>query len=269
MKLQKQTFKMLSEYVAYLQSRGTYSFTQDVAQKAIGCSEWAIRISANRLIAKKRIIKLRYAFYLIIPVEYVTAGAPPPAWYIDALMQHQKQPYYVALLSAAALYGAAHQQPQVFQVMTNKPLRPIKIGRAKVQFFVKKDIEKYDITKKNTETGTINVSTPEVTAFDLVRYGGRIGSYNSITTILVELSETIDPARLLNAAKNEKFFAVQRLGYLLEKYGRQKVTEPLSTWFSKQKTRAIPLRADKHYQQISKNKNWQIYVNEKIEVDEL
>ena len=32
-------------------------------------------------------------------------------------MAHLSQPYYVALLSAAAYHGAAHQKPQVFQVM--------------------------------------------------------------------------------------------------------------------------------------------------------
>lgn len=269
MKSKKQTFRSLSEYVDYLQSRGTYVFTQEAAQKGINCSRWAARIAANRLIAKKRIVKLRYAFYLIIPLEYLTAGAPPPIWFIDALMQHHKQPYYVALLSAAALHGAAHQQPQIFQVMTNKPLRPVKIGRARVQFLVKKDIEKSEITKKNTETGTINVSTPEVTAYDLIRYVNRTGALSHVATVLSELSEAIDPTKLLKAAKNEKLIIVQRLGYLLEKYGKQKVTEPLHFWFLKQKTRPISLRADKNYRQISKNKNWQIYINEKIKVDEV
>lgn len=269
MKSQKQLFKTLSEYVDYLQSRGVYVFTQAEALKATGCSEWVIRIAANRLITKKRIIKLRYAFYLIIPVEYLTAGAPPPAWYIDTLMQHHKQPYYVTLLSAAALHGAAHQQPQTFQIMTNKPLRSIKIGRARVQFLVKKDLEKYEIIKKDTETGTINVSSPEVTAFDLVSYVNRIGSYSSIATVLIELSEAINPEKLLKAAKSEKLAVVQRLGYLLEKYGKQKVAEQLHTWLSQQKIRAVSLRTDKNYKQVSKNKNWQVYANEKIEVDDI
>lgn len=269
MKTQKKIFKTLSEYVDYLQSRGIYVFTQKKAKKAIGSSIWAIRIAANRLIAKKRIVKLRYTFYLIIPLEYLTAGAPFPSWYIDALMQHHKQPYYVALLSAAALHGAAHQQPQIFQVMTNKPLRPIKIGRARVRFFVKKNIEKCEITKKNTETGTMNISTPEMTAFDLISYADRIGALNHVATVLIELSEAIDPMKLLRVAKNEKLIVVQRLGYLLEKYGKQKVTDPLCSWLSQQKPRAVSLRTDKIYKLASKNKNWQVYVNEKIEVDDI
>ena len=34
-------------------------------------------------------------------------------------MQFCRCEYYVGLLSAAALYGAAHQQPMVFQVLTS------------------------------------------------------------------------------------------------------------------------------------------------------
>lgn len=92
-----------------------------------------------------------------MPLEHRVAGAPPPSWYIDALMQHHKQPYYVALLSAAALHGAAHQQPQTFQVMTNKPLRPILVGRARVNFFVKKNIEDTAVVKIKTTTGFTTV----------------------------------------------------------------------------------------------------------------
>jgi predicted transcriptional regulator of viral defense system len=269
MKHKKISFSSLSDYIDYLQSRGKYVFTQNDAKEAVGCSEWAVRIAANRLIAKERIIKLRYAFYLIIPLEHKVAGAPPPFWYIDSLMQHHKQPYYVALLSAAALYGAAHQQPQVFQVMTNKSLRSITIGRAHIQFLVKKNIEQCDVQKKQTETGYVNVSTPEVTALDLVQYADRAGSLNHVTTVLIELSEAIDENKLVEAAKNEKLVVAQRLGYLLETYGEKKVTHSLKYWLSQQKTAFIPLRTDKDYQKISKNKDWRIFINEKIEIDDL
>jgi len=32
--------------------------------------------------------------------------APPPSWYIDALMQHEGRPYYAGLLEAAELHAA-------------------------------------------------------------------------------------------------------------------------------------------------------------------
>jgi len=43
-------------------------------------------------------------------------------------MRYLDQPYPVALLGAATLHGAAHQQPMLFQVMTDRPSRPACAG---------------------------------------------------------------------------------------------------------------------------------------------
>jgi len=269
MKLQKFKFKSLSKYVDYLQSQGIYVFTQEEAQKAIGGSNWAIRLAANKLIIKRRIIKLRYTFYLIIPLEYITAKSPPPSWYIDSLMQYHKQPYYVALLSAAVLFGAAHQQPQVFQVITNRPLRSVQIGRAKIQFLIKKSIQKTDITKIQTDTGYMNVSTPEATACDLVRYADQSGSLDHVVTVLIELAEIIDPEKLAVIAQKEKLFVVQRLGYLLEKYAKKNIIKLLLAWLVEQKPRYVLLKPGKRHIHATKNKDWKVIINKKIEVDDL
>ena len=266
-------FKFLSEYVDYLQSQGEYVFTQKAAKKQLQCSDVAIRIAAHRLIKKKRIIKLRYTFYLIISLEYQTLGAPPPSWYIDALMKHHGQPYYVALLSAAQLHGAAHQQPQIFQVITNKPLRSIVIGKTKIDFIVKKNVKNTLITKIKTTTGHMNVATPESTAFDLVHYYMHSGYLNNIVTVLIELSEKIDPNKLLIAAKHEDLAIVQRTGYLLTKHVYKvkpnlNVTDPLLKWLQTQKTCFVSLRSDKKIKKNThKNNKWRIYENEIIEAD--
>ena len=263
----KLIFRFLSKYVDYLQSQGEYTFAQKTAKERLSCSDVAIRIAANRLINKKRIIKLRYAFYLIIPLEYQTLGAPPPSWYIDALMQHHNQPYYVALLSATALHGASHQQPQVFQVMTSKSLRSITIGRAKINFYVKKNIQKSKTMKIKTQTGYMNVSTSESTAFDLVQYPEHAGYLNNVATILIDLAKKIDPNKLLIVAKNEKLPIIQRAGYLLDKYAVN-ITEPLSQWIKKQKVRMVLLRTDKQIDKmVIKNQKWHVYENEIIETD--
>ena len=270
----KPTFRFLSGYVDYIQSQGEYVFAQKTAKEQLGCSDDAIRIAANRLINKKRIIKLRYAFYLIIPLEYQTLGAPPPSWYIDALMnQYHHQPYYIGLLSAAALHGAGHQQPQVFQVITNKPLRSITIGRSKINFIVKKNLQKIMSTKIKTQTGYMDVSTPESTAFDLVHYVAHAGYLNNIATVLAELVEKINPNKLLIAAKNEEMPINQRTGCLLAKYtvytnSAQNVTKPLLKWLKNQNTHPILLRSDKGLNKNTpKDQKWQIYENEVVEAD--
>jgi len=48
--------------------------------------------------------------YVLVPLEYLHAGAPPPSWFIDDLMKAMERPYYVGLLSAAGIHGASHQQ---------------------------------------------------------------------------------------------------------------------------------------------------------------
>ena len=68
-------------------------------------------------------------FYVIVPLEYRAVGAPPVSWFIHDLMKAMELPYYVSLLSAAALHGASHQQPQTFQVMTDRSLRSVLAGR--------------------------------------------------------------------------------------------------------------------------------------------
>src|SRR5208283_5940758 len=143
----------LSDFVDALQSSGRYTFRRKEALSAMDVSEVALQSAARRLAAKGRICAPRRGFYVIVPIEYREAGAPPPSWFVDDLMKFHGHPYYVGLLSAAALHGAAHQQPQEFQVITSAPLRPIRIGREKIRFFTKKKIAHTPIEKIKGATG--------------------------------------------------------------------------------------------------------------------
>ena len=68
--------------------------------------------------AKGKICSVWQGLYAIIPVEYSSVGMIPPVLYIDDLMKYLGRPYYISLLSAAVFYGAAHQRPQEFSVIT-------------------------------------------------------------------------------------------------------------------------------------------------------
>jgi len=70
-----------------------------------------------RLKKKKEIVSPSKGYYLILTPEFRKQGCLPADYFIDDLMQHWKKDYYVCLLTAALYYGAAHQQPQTFQVM--------------------------------------------------------------------------------------------------------------------------------------------------------
>lgn len=261
--------KDLSDFVDRLQASGRYTFQREEARSALGVSGIALQSAARRLAAKGRICAPRRGFYVIVPVEYSHPGAPPPSWFIDDMMKFHGHPYYVGLLSAAALHGAAHQQSQVFQVVTDTTLRPVSVGRTRIRFFLKWRFAQTPTAEVKTETGAMRVSTPEATALDLVRYVGSAGQLGNVATVLSELSEKINPERLVEAARAEvELSVVQRLGFLLEQYAPPGVVAPLAEWLATRRPRPVPLRPERKPKVTKKDARWQILVNEQVEVDE-
>lgn len=100
----------LNDWIKVQEQRGitTFSFQQ------IRCvfterSEKTLKTDINRLTLSKRIQNVYKGFYVIIPTQYQLKGVVPPTYYINELMEYLGKPYYVGLLSAAAIYGASHQ----------------------------------------------------------------------------------------------------------------------------------------------------------------
>jgi predicted transcriptional regulator of viral defense system len=130
-------YNVVTDYVADLQSKGRYTFTRDEAQKALSLSDLALKRSLERLSKKKSIVLVHRGFYIIVPLEYRARGILPPEWFIRELMQFMNLDYYVGLLSAAAIHGAAHQQPQEFHVVIPRFQRDIRTGNLSIRFFKK------------------------------------------------------------------------------------------------------------------------------------
>ena len=107
----------LATYIRNLQSRGRYCFTTEDAMRSLGSSATAVRAALRR--AKKDVwSRIRTADSTsLYPPEYQQLGCLPADQFVPELMAHLGQPYYAALLTAAAYHGAAHQRPQIFQVM--------------------------------------------------------------------------------------------------------------------------------------------------------
>ena len=85
-----------------------YSFAAGEALKALGVSSIALRSALWRLARSRRVASPRRGFYVIVPPEHRAVGCPSPEWFIDDLMAYLGCPYYVGLLTAGALHGAAH-----------------------------------------------------------------------------------------------------------------------------------------------------------------
>ena len=258
----------LAEMVEALQAGGRYTFDRAEATTALQVGAPILKKAAMRLSAKKRIAVPTRGFYVVVPLEYRTAGAPPPSWYIDDLMRHLSRPYYVAILSAAALYGAAHQEPQEFQVITDEARRPMIAGRSRIRFLGKRHLDTADTTPMKTATGTMRVSTPESTAIDLVRYATAAGGLANVATVLSELAERLEPAALAASARAAGGWAyAQRLGYLLDLVGATERTQHLASLVAEEQPRRILLRPGRSRGECPTDNVWNVIVNEQLEVD--
>jgi predicted transcriptional regulator of viral defense system len=258
----------LSAYVNDLQASGRYTFTKEAAIGKLGVSALAFRRAAARLVEKRRLAVPRRGFYVIVPVEYRVAGSPPAVWFIDAFMRHLGERYYVGVLSAAALHGAGHQQPQELQVVVGTPLRSINVGRVRVTFFRKRRLDRTPTTKIKTDTGTAIASTPEATVFDLVHYANRAAGLSNVATAISELGEDLDPRKLLRAAKaGVELACVQRTGLLLDLTGSRQLADPLARWLAAQSPRLVALRPGRGHRRAAIDRRWMVRVNEKVEAE--
>jgi predicted transcriptional regulator of viral defense system len=255
-------------FIDGLQSSGRYVFTRDEALKALRVSPIALKNAIWRLAKAGRVVSPRRGFYVILPLEYRAAGSVPPSWFVRDLMAYLGRPYYVGLLSAAALHGAAHQSPQEFQVVTDRPLRPIEVGRTRIRFVKKAHLANTPAVGIKTPTGEVRVSSPEATALDLARYPEHAGYLSNVATVLSELAERLDPEALVRAAEadGEPVYA-QRLGYLLDHVGRSQVTAPLAEWIHSKAPGVTPLRPDRPTTGAPRDSRWRVAVNEEVEAD--
>lgn len=268
MKTEVQSYNYLEDYLDAVRAKGRYAFTVDELKDKFDISDKAIHQNLYRLKAKKRIVQVRQGFYTILPAEYARQGILPTNLFIDDMMNMLHKKYYVGLISAAAIHGASHQQSMETFIITEKPaLRDIKNKKLKINFFVKNDWNKDDIKQVKTDAGFINVSSPELTALDLLYYADKIGM-NRIITILSELVEAIKPKNLNKTAKNySQTAAVQRLGYLLEtELNDQKLSDVLYKIIAPKLGVNIPLMPGKD--KIGEvDLKWKIIRNIKIESD--
>lgn len=263
----------LLTWIENLQSWGNYVFSLDQLKTDFpDISEQALMLALSRLSKKNRVLSVYKGFYLIVPPEYSSRGLLPPMLFIDKLMKYVDKPYYVGLLSAAALHGAAHQQPQEFFVVTiSKQITTLKRG-LKINYITKRNIPESFLEKRKTETGYVNVSTPELTAMDLVYYQSRIGGVNRAATVLNELAEVMKP-ELITGELIETFSVptLQRLGYILDVILGQKVLADklyAESMILKKEFFRQPLKAGGVKSGFPTNDQWKIIINTDIDIDE-
>lgn len=257
----------VSDFIADLAARGRYDFTTGEASQSEGSSQGAVRAALRRL-KKKGIVATPYrGFHVIVPPEYRRVGCLPAEQFIPQLMGRLGLAYYGALLTAARYHGAAHQQPQVFQVMVQKNRPPLACGDVRVAFVARHNADRIPTVLFNTPRGEIAVSSAEATAIDLVGYFTSAGGLDNVATVLAELSDAIEPKQLAEVAALSPVSWAQRLGYLLSLVGAAGHVDILRRLLAGSATETVPLDPGHEVSGASRDERWKIIVNVKVEPD--
>ena len=266
---------MFSKYLDQLRSQGKRSFTFEQILHDLGTSVNSIKSGIYRLKNEGKLITPAKGLYLIIPPEHRPYGSIPAEELVPILMKHLKAEYYTALLSAASFYGATHQKPARFQVITNKLIKhPLEFGQVKLEIIYKKQISGLPVQDFTVATGYLKVSSPELVAFDLLSYPARSGGLNHISTVIYELTPALDFDKLIELAEqNGKKSWLQRLGFILEKVGSMdddqslQLIYSLKNYLNQNPMPYIPLASELQKKGHTYIKQWKIIENTDIESD--
>jgi predicted transcriptional regulator of viral defense system len=256
-----------AQFIADLAASGRYHFTTDDAVRALGASVPAVRGSLRRLKAKGEVADPYRGFYVIVPPELRRLGCLPADQFMPQLMEHLGETYYVALLSAAELHGAAHQRPQGFQVMVGSNRRALLCGQVRVQFVARKDLARTPVIEKNTPRGSLRVASAEATAFELVGYADQCGGLDNVASVLADLVDAIDAEKLAAAARLCPVAWVQRLGYLLDLGEHRDLTDRLVPYVREHARGVAPLVRAKPKGGAERLERWKLAVNASVGPD--
>jgi predicted transcriptional regulator of viral defense system len=259
------------KWIEDLPKKGRIAFSMDEAENAFPqMTKKAVRSSIYRMMEKDRVFSAWRGFYVIVPDEHAIKGVVPPIEYIEELMTYTGRQYYVGLLSAAAIYGAGHQQPQILTVVTDSNDIRSK-GDKPILFLSKVSMPKSQLVEQRAGYSKVRLSSPELTAIDLVCYENRIGGLGRVVDIISEME--LDFCKL-----GDDFWqmcqppVIQRLGYMLENVlgfedsGESLYSRAQAAGVKFRKTLLDPKSKTTSIKNVSDNK-WKIIANCELEVE--
>lgn len=260
----------IREYIKELQTKEQYSFSLEEVTGISNNSEVATKRELDRLIEKKEIVNFRKGFYLIIPPRYSKQGKLPVQLYVNKLFKSLNRNYYLSLYSAAKFHGASHQQSQQEYIMTEKPkLGDIKKNNLNTRFFTSSTWSNKNIHERKSDAGYFKISSPALTAIDLIHHQSKIGGINRMLAVLEELIEVITPddiEKLLSWYPHKS--SIQRLGFILEKLAAESdLTDPIIKYLKQGKYFPVLLSPKSDQKPGAVNNSWKVDINIKLESD--
>lgn len=256
------------EVAKWLLARGKTSITTDELAALLGVPKTHVSQRMAPLRHRKEIVSPSRGLWLPIPSEYMVWGAPPAIDIVDALMKHLKTNYYIGWLSAAEIHGASHHAPQVFQVATERSVRPKTIGRSRFQFFHRENIKLISLTEIESKNAMIPVSSRETTMLDIANDIVIVGGVNNAANLVIELCEGAKPDidAILKISKHYPATSVRRLGFLMDTFTDMRGLEKMVEICAKRNSTISIL--DPQAKPIGKlNTRWNIKINREVSPD--
>ena len=219
----------------------------DLAAALPGVSPQALRQALYRQQLRGAIVRVSRGagHWLIVPHLHAASGAPPlEAWLDFYLAKTLRLPYYVGLLSAAEIYGASPYAVTVTQVVVPAPRRRVTVGRHVLVFHARHDVARMPTRWHETADGRFKVSTPELTALELVQREAQVGGAARVQEVLRRLCQSCSMSGVLQALDaTQEVPSAQRLGALLSAAGITELALCISHWLKVRKVRAVPLES--------------------------
>ena len=221
----------VAEYIKQLLSFEEYSFSLNELQRELSRNQTSIRSELSRLVNKREVVNLRKGYYLIIPPRYAASGKLPIQLYGEKLFRHLNQNYYLGFYTAAKIHGASHQQVQRDYILTTTPkLNNISKGTLDIRFLTTSHWPDNNILTKKADAGTYKISSPGLTALDLLHHQTKLGGLNRMLAVVDELVEEIgkneeQQEKIFDHLKSNKYFPV-----LLSPNSKQKPGSVYNRW---------------------------------------
>ena len=267
--------KNLKDWIVNRERIGLPCFARaDVAVAFPDLHPHALDSALSRFCTRGLVRSPHKGFYCVVPPHYALSVELPPHYYIDQMMQWMGRQYYVALLSAASLWGASHQRVGITQVMTEIPMSTTSSRRNPfIDWVCRKRIPKEFVLRKNGENGQISYSNAELTALDLVHYADRAGGISFVSTVLAELKDATNfNGAGIGVFQSAEMTDIQRLGFIFETVLgdlRQAETIHREMIQTGRTVRPALLQPSSSSVILSANRRWHIKVNCEIELDEV
>ena len=265
----------MPDYIRKIRQENLRAFTINDFQSFFDKSYEYSKSYIHQLMQEKLVVSPFKGFYVIVDPENQRRGCMPAEELVPILMKHLGANYYVSLLSAGLFFGASHQKPSRFQIISDKRIKkPLVFKNVAIDVIYKKSLLNLPTKEFTVRTGILKVATPELIAIDLLTYPDHSGGINHIATVLSELVDSIRITKLIQLARATGMeYQLQRIGYILEKINvindenKQKILKKIADLVQKEKRDYRKLAPEKSSVGYSRCKKYRIIENTTVESD--